>query len=504
MHVYNTNQIAKINSETSLNINSLYIPSIIDTFGCHGLKQAELYWKGLLTKTYTINNLLDVFPSGQGNPILRKALDQFPNKNTAIQYRDTLLANYPDLLANPEVPGIHIICLDKYGYETLETRQRPKLDSVSNSFVEKLPFEKKRLAAMLLLEAVPGLNLLLSCSQSDIINLLNNDTINTEKGPAKGYYYMGFDKNIYYFNNTIVMAASSGYLDLPSSNIHYELENTAVSYLNKVESGIKQRIQDIFKEGAVVFTTDDISKKMSHLIAHVVTATQRARKKQPVVPKDAGVFKLEDGTPYDLYAFRDPATNPVKNQNIGSLSNNANLQGLIDRQMNGLYGARNRLRRHKEEYEHEAALHPNLVPYVKNIPSYLGKSRHLVTLSRLSKKDLADTLKYEKYYDIFVWKYSDVLNGLHPDIWEYLRQARFPSVLDKIKQLQKFIKDPNEAAATIDAWLEEQIRREEEIREQYRRNRIQQIVEEEEEDYEDYGYNSNNSYMRGQNYGPNR
>jgi hypothetical protein len=384
--------------------------------------------------------------------------------------------------------GIHIICLDKYGFQSLQDNHRSKLNTVSNSVVDTLKDnQKKHITGLILLDAKPGINLLLSCSKSDVIAVLNNDALNTEKGPAKGYYYLGFDRNVYYFKNTIIMTASNDYLYLPETYVQYSLDNdnTPVTYLNKVNKGIQSRIMDTLKEGAVVFTTEDLKRKIKNMIAHILTVEYR--KKQPSIPKEVGVFKLEDGTPYDVYLFgKNLSTNVLKNQRITRpLSENANLQALFQPRINEKKLDEIKFKRY---YEQDIAKRPQLASHVKNIPTYAGKVERIQSLPFMQRQTLAEDLRYEKDYTRFLDKHADELQTIHPLIWEYLNEHQTSgSLLKRLKDLAMLLAMPREESNRIvDTW--------------FRRREVNRIIEE--EDYynnNEEGYYSNNSYMREYN-----
>jgi hypothetical protein len=445
MYVYNTNHIKKINTSLSLNLqNPIEAADILDTLGCHGLKYAEHYWKSLLLETYTLQTLQTLFSEPGSNPLVKKGLDILTKQPSApVSYRTTFLEKVSD--TDPEHPGIHIVCLDKFGFDVLHTRYKDVTESIPDTILKGLDEKKTIVATYLLHEAKPGLNLLLSCSQSTIINLLNNPT-NTFKGPANGYYYLGFDKNVYYFNNTIIMASSMNYWDIPVPPIHYRLGNTSKQFLNKLETGIRKRLQVILKEGAVIFTTETLRTKLNKLVAHIRTAEYR--KKQPIIPSDVGVFKLEDGAPYDIYTFE----NSIKNQNIGALSNNMDLQALFAPQIEE---AQEQEHDAKRLYTILAEQHPTLVQYANNAeyPYYANKWRRIRDLAKLPKESIANEVKYEKMYTTYVKKHYYTIKNLHPDIWNYLN-GMYTSSYSKLKALVKFVKNTKEAQIAIEKWYD--------------------------------------------------
>jgi len=505
MHVFSTNQIQRMLSNTNLdsfNIGNLSVFSVMDTFGCYELRHAEPYWKALLAQTYTIKDIVALFEGGKGNPLVKKGLVTLSKRipsDQPVSYRATFLAKKPELLGDPEVPGIHIICLDKYGAQSLHDRYQSKLVNVSDSVVEKLKDnQKKYLTGLVLLDAKPGINLLLSCSQSDIINVLNNDALNTEKGPAKGYYYLGFDRNVYYFKNTIIMTASNNYLDLPPTYVHYSLNknNTPVTYLNRVNKGIHSRIMNTLKEGAVLFTTEDLKRKLNNMVACIVTAEYRT--KQPIVPNDVGVFKLEDGTPYELELFgKNLTTNVLKNQRVvGSLSEDANLQSFVQPRINT---RKLREMNYKRYYEEEVAKRPALAPYLENIPTYVDKVERIYHLPFMQDETLAEDLRYEKDYTNFLIKHTRELEAIHPAIWDYINLQRSGSLLKRLQHIQKLLGMPvEEAQEIVTTWIHNQKILEEK---EQREREIQRIIEEEEYNNRYNRYNSNNSNNYGYRYG---
>jgi len=294
--------------------------------GCYGLQHSDAYWKSLINSTYTLESLVPYF-QGNANPLVRKGLDLLKSKNSA---RWTIPKSYRDLFLektgvgnDPEQLGLHLLCLDKV--EAIAIRnfaQGPALHGNPDTVAKETIFRYIQSAAQ------PGLTILLSCSQSDLIKMLNDTALNPTKGPSAGYYYLGFDKNIHYVNNIVVMPTGESYsaeLDALEP-IQFTEQNTTNSYLQKVDATFQAAIQTILSKGAVYFTTKNILDKFNILVAHIETAPYRISKKQTILPKEVGLFKVEDGTVYTPEAFAES----VRNQGNPPLSTNTVIRSILD------------------------------------------------------------------------------------------------------------------------------------------------------------------------------
>ena len=325
--IYSKTHMAKIKNELTSNIETPYHMAYnkLDILGCYGLQRADAYWKSLINSTYTRESLMKYF-EGNLNPLVRKGLKQLQNNeraswSTQKTYRDVFLAK-AGVGNDPEETGIYLICIDNL--ESITMRSFVQATAYDN------PYEAAKQGAFRYIPTVakPGLNIVLSCSQSDVIKMLNDTTLNPTKGPSAGYYYLGFDKNIHYVNNIVVMPTGE-----PYSNDLYALEpiqfmnqNTTDSYLERVETTFQRAIQKILEKGAVYFTTKNILDKFNILVAHIETAAYRATKKQPILPKEVGLFKLEDGTIYTPEAFAES----VATQGIEPLHKNTNMRSILN------------------------------------------------------------------------------------------------------------------------------------------------------------------------------
>jgi hypothetical protein len=297
----------------------------LDMMGCYGLQHSDTYWKGLINNTYTLESLVPYF-QGNANPLVRKGLDLLKSKtparwSTPKTYRDLFLEK-AGVGNDPEQLGIHLLCLDKVEAIAIRNFVQGTVHGNPDTIAKQTIFRYIQSAAQ------PGLTILLSCSQSDLIKMLNDTTLNPTKGPSAGYYYLGFDKNIHYVNNIVVMPTGESYsaeLDALEP-IQFTEQNTTNSYLQKVDATFQVAIQTILKKGAVYFTTKNILDKFNILVAHIETAPYRISKKQTILPKEVGLFKVEDGTVYTPEAFAES----VKTQGNPPLSTNTAIRSILD------------------------------------------------------------------------------------------------------------------------------------------------------------------------------
>jgi len=317
-------------------LEMLALSTKIDELGCYQLKYSGDFWNTIIRTPYTLNSVLE---SSSNYPYVYAAIQKFKKKlnpqswnSYTSTYRDTFLHRFFTLNTSinnkndsDAYPGIHVMCLDFPAYYKLGI----KFDQTTNIALLKeklLPYME------------PGLNILLSCSRYDLISNLNDDKVNTEKGPAKGYYYLGFDKNIHYINNVIFMPKKDDYTinlqnEIQPAIFNYD-KNTKQTYLNRIQTEMDAVVQFFLKREAVYFTKSAILTKLNVLVALLETAHLRTKSTDRTIPKNFGVFKLEDGKSLTAANSKNVFTTNTESHKIAGLSNTQNMIDYTQRFIN--------------------------------------------------------------------------------------------------------------------------------------------------------------------------
>jgi len=326
-------------------VELLSVSTKIDELGCYQLKYSDDFWTTIINTTYNLNTISTSSSKYQyiNSAIqnLKKRMNPETWDSYTSTYRDTFLHRFFTLNNSinnrndtDKYSGIHVMCLDFPAYYKLGI----KFDQTTDITLLKeklLPYME------------PGLNILLSCSRYDLISLLNDDKVNTEKGPAKGYYYLGFDKTIHYINNIILMPKR----DIYSQNLQGEIQpaifnyaqNTKQTYLNRLQKEMDAVVQFFLKRESVYFTKSAILAKLNILVALIKTADLRTKSTDRIIPKTFGVFKLEDGKFLTAANSQNVFKTNTEDHTIASLSNTQNMidytQRFIDKKerINNMY-----------------------------------------------------------------------------------------------------------------------------------------------------------------------
>ena len=152
-----------------------------------------------------------------------------------------------------------------------------------------------------IIQGKPGLNILMSCNTDLTARKLN------ARDNTKGIYYLGFQSNIHYLQNILLMPRRhpkhSEFNEIRiqeniQSNILTKTINVSMEKILRYmlqEKGIDGKNKDL---SCVYFTRQNILKKIEAILENI----DRIEKKEvDRISQRNGIFHYEDGTPYESY-----------------------------------------------------------------------------------------------------------------------------------------------------------------------------------------------------------
>lgn len=232
-----------------------------DTIGCAIYSSPEVndFWKRLLQNTV-------------GGADMRTLKDVFLARYRILHPEDAM-----------DHTGINILCMDN----------NSEMSYAKVNTIKRMPPQ-------------PGLNLILSCSTSDISRRLNRDK---EFGNRQGYYYIGFYDAIHPMDNIIFMTNARM---LTAEVLIESIDKMTDLILTKLEDFKTTMFTSSSKNPCHYFTETNLLTKIRSLIPTLQIqsvedakpkAEQLGDAKYPFINEAYGSFRTEDGT-----LFTDKAT----------------------------------------------------------------------------------------------------------------------------------------------------------------------------------------------------
>ena len=191
-------------------------------------------------------------------------------------YRDRILKKYRQITEEKEdYSGIFLHCMDKCVLHAQE-----KVDIIKGR---------------------PGLNIIMSCNTDLTVRKLN------ERDNPKGIYYLGFQSNVHYLQNILIMPRRHpNYSDF--NEIHIRQTNSSEASTTNISTSLEKILRYMLEErgiagankdlSCVYFTRHNIQTKIEAILENI---NKIDTKKLDRISHKNGVFDFADGTVYETY-----------------------------------------------------------------------------------------------------------------------------------------------------------------------------------------------------------